>query len=297
MSISASGRPSGSQPENRGPIPLMGTMIKTKPVVLLRHLPNEDHRELTAIERNLYIVESRMDIRPDMLVIGRYSVLPFYEEQERDIKMAGARLINSYQQHQYIAHLMNWYRDLEGFTPRSWSSLEECPIDGPFVLKGATNSRKFQWDTHMFAKTRREAAEVCVELQNDSLIGFQDIIIREYVPLKAYMTAIHGLPITKEFRFFVAYGQILSGGYYWSSHVEDLEEVPSPFEVPREFLQKVIYRIGDKADFYAIDVAQTESGDWIVVELNDGQMSGLSENDPEILYKNLTTVLHSMYEW
>ena len=264
-------------------------MTKLKPVILFRHLPNEDHKELTAIERSdIYLIESRMDVRPDMLVIGRYSVLPFYGEQERDIKQAGAQLINNHYQHNYIAHLMSWYGDLEGLTPRSWMSLEE-------------------WDTHMFAKDRRAAAEICVELQNDSLIGSQDIIIREYVPLKTYMTAIHGLPITKEFRFFVAYGQILSGGYYWSSHVEDLKQdiligaeamgVPSPFEVPREFLQKVIYRIGGKANFLAIDVAQTAAGDWIVVELNDGQMSGLSENDPEILYKNLTRVLRTMYEW
>ena len=47
----------------------------------------------------------------------------------------------------------------------------------------------------------------------------------------------------------------------------------------------------------AIDVAQTESGEWIVVELNDGQMSGLSENNPEVLYKNLTTVLRNKYQW
>jgi hypothetical protein len=49
----------------------------------------------------------------------------------------------------------------------------------------------------------------------------------------------------------------------------------------------VIDRVGDRANFYAVDVAQTVAGDWIVIELNDGQMSGLSENDPEILYCNL----------
>lgn len=45
-----------------------------------------------------------------------------------------------------------------------------------------------------------------------------------------------------------------------------------------------------------IDVAQTESGDWIVIELNDGQMSGLSENNPEILYKNLKHMTWDRYK-
>jgi hypothetical protein len=269
--------------------------MQNKPVVLFRTLPHQDEKELAAIRKYFDVYESRCEIKPGMLVIGRYSVLPFYREQERDINLMGATLINTHYQHQYIAHLMSWYGDLEGLTPRSWMNLEECPIDGPFVLKGATNSRKFQWDTHMLAKTRKDAAEICVELQNDSLLGSQDIIVREYVPLKTYMTAIHGLPITKEFRFFVAYGQILSSGYYWSSHIEDLNTVPDPSEVPKKFLDTVIYRIGKKASFYAIDVAQTESGEWIVVELNDGQQSGLSENDPEVLYKNLKSTILSNF--
>ena len=62
-------------------------------------------------------------------------------------------------------------------------------------------------------------------------------------------------------------------------------------EVSKEFLNKIIEIIGDNINFYALDVAQTEDGNWIVIELNDGQMSGLSENNPEILYKKLREVL------
>jgi hypothetical protein len=266
-----------------------------KPVVLLRTLPGQDAEEIKAIEKHFPILDSRLDIKPNDLVIGRYSVLPFYEEQHRDILSVGARLINSYKQHRYIANLMNWYEDLKGLTPETWPSLEAAPGDGPFILKGATNSRKFQWDTHMFAATRRDASLVCTELQNDSLIGYQDIVVRRYVPLKTYYTSFHGLPITKEFRFFVCAGEILSGGYYWASHTEDLKDlhniVPDWEEVPTSLIDAVISRVGEKAFFYAVDVAQTEAGDWIVIELNDGQMSGLSDNDPEELYKNLSFVL------
>lgn len=50
----------------------------------------------------------------------------------------------------------------------------------------------------------------------------------------------------------------------------------------------ILYRSFDiDTNFYVVDVAQTESGDWLVVELNEGQMSGLSDNNPDIFYSAL----------
>jgi hypothetical protein len=66
--------------------------------------------------------------------------------------------------------------------------------------------------------------------------------------------------------------------------------------VPQEFIQKVIDRVKDKVNFFVMDIAKTQSGDWIVVELNDGQMSGLSENDPNVLYKNLKHLTWDRYQ-
>lgn len=258
-------------------------------VILYRDIDLSD-AERTAMQKHFYCTDSRMDIKPGDLVVGRYSMLPFFAEQERDILKVGATLINTRREHEYIADLSQWVPDLEDITPRTWYRLEDLPDDGgPFVLKGKTNSRKFKFDTHMFAATKRDAINVHCLLSDDSLIGQQDIYIRQYVPLVTYMLGIHALPITKEFRFFVCDKKILSGGYYWSSHVEDLKDagiaIPETSEVPQAFLDGAIARV--QARFFAIDVAQTQAGDWIVIEINDGTMSGLSENDPEILYRNL----------
>jgi hypothetical protein len=108
--------------------------------------------------------------------------------------------------------------------------------------------------------------------------------VREYVPLRRLATGLNGLPISKEFRVFVLDGKILASGFYWSSHVDDLDHVPSPSEIPAAFLQEVITRVGDNIRFWVVDVAHTEAGDWIVIELNDGCMSGLSEVRAEALY-------------
>lgn len=265
-------------------------------VILFRKLDKteETEKEFLAAQAHFTVSVSRnAEVCKGVLVVGRYVVLPFYREVETDLGMVGSRLINTFQQHQYIADLQNWYKDLEGMTPRTWFRMEDVPDDiGAVVVKGETNSKKHLWDTHMFARDKTEAIKIMMRLWDDGFLSSQRIYIREFVPLRKFFTGLHGLPITEEYRFFICNGEVLSGGYYWSSHAEDaLEFQVSPQEVPLSFLNDIISRVGNKALFYVVDVARTVKGKWIVVELNDGQMSGISENDPNILYKNLRATL------
>ena len=69
--------------------------------------------------------------------------------------------------------------------------------------------------------------------------------------------------------------------------------MPDYKEVPLDFLNNVISLVKDKINAFVIDVAQKEDGGWIVIELNDLCQSGLSCNDPNILYENLKKVLIS----
>lgn len=261
----------------------------------LKDLPEE----VAAMQASFEITPRRtVEEMRDRLVIGRYSVLPFYKELVDDLAVVGSRLINSFSQHCYIADVTAWAHDLEGVTPQTWEYMDQLPDDGrAFVLKGNTNSHKFLWDTHMFAENSRAAIEVYGRLTDDAFISTQRIIAREFVPLHEYYKALHGLPVTEEYRFFVCCGQIVSGGFYWSNHVEEITEqfgAPDPACVPVDFLQEAIGRIGDKATFYALDVARTADGNWIVIEINDGQQSGISENDPAVLYKRLRAILDGM---
>jgi len=271
-----------------------------RPVILYRGREFEENEESTAEEFGFFCTDSRMQIRKDDLVIGRYSVLPFYEEQERDLKMIGANLINTYQQHRYIADIKNWYEDLKELTPKTWFRLVDIPDTGPFVLKGETNSQKFLWDELMFAEDKKRAIEIYCKLKTDSLLQYQDIAIRKFVPLKTHLTGLRGLPITNEWRFFTLYGRILSVGYYWSSYIDEVEEKlghkPGVLLTAYDLVNKALSIIGDKANAVVIDVAETESGEPIIIELNDLQMSGLSENHPASLYPNLYTTLREHNE-
>lgn len=242
-------------------------------------------------------VSSRMLLPKNSIIIPRFSALPFYRELESDVSYIGSKLINSFEQHRYIADLQNWVYDLYDCTPETWKELYTIPEKGPFILKGETNSKKFNWRTHMFAQDKKEAIQVHSRLLEDSMLQYQQIYIRKYIELEKLSDGLQGLQISREYRFFIYKKTVLSGGFYWSSHSEELAHLNlTPNEVPKDFLDTVIDKIqntelSEPPNFYVIDVAKTATGEWIVIELNDGSMSGLSCNDPDILYENLKAEL------
>ena len=261
--------------------------ILMEPIILFRN-GNDYPGELEEAQKWFNLIKNRSQVGRDKIVIGRYSVLPYYKELEEDILYLGSKLVNSHKQHRYIADLGNYVCQLEGLTPKTWNYLDQIPFEGPFILKGETNSKKNEWNTKMFAKDKNEAIQIYCDLKNDGLIYDQHIYIREYIPLRTFMIGIGGVPITEEYRFFIYNGKVISGGYYWSNYRDEINDKLDPSFVPNEFLNDIIERVGDNCNFYVIDVARKEDGNWIVIELNDGQMSGLSENDPAVLYKNLS---------
>lgn len=261
------------------------------PVILFRGSLTEESEKLAA-QKYFRVEEQRTDVPGNSLVIPRYSALPFYQELEYDMDNTFCKLINTYRQHCYVADLRNWYYDLGEYTPRTWFALDQIPDEGPFVLKGATNSKKHAFNTMMFAKDKQEAVEVHYRLSQDTWIGVQPIYVRQFVPLRKLAQGLNGLPISEEYRFFMLRDKVLSSGFYWSNYTEDLDRKYDPdVEVPKEFISKIASRVSPHINFWVVDVARTEAGDWVVVELNDGSQSGLSDNDPDILYKNLKEAL------
>jgi len=255
-----------------------------KPVILFRGSLAEEG-ELECAQK-FFDVKTQRSACHDQLVIPRYSYLPFAKELEGDLLINGCTLINSYKQHSWIANFA-YYEQLEAFTPKTWdeTSFVDCDDPGGFVVKGKTNSKKFSWNRMMFANNKREAVHIGCQLLEDSMIGQQEIIYRKYVPLKTFEIGINGLPFTNEWRFFFLGEKLLSYGYYWSC-AEDAEK----YEIADEALvlaKKIAKITSEHVNFFVLDLAETEEGEWILIEINDGSMSGLSMNDPEVLYSNL----------
>jgi hypothetical protein len=254
-------------------------------VVFFRDLL-EFEQEMLAASKYFNVVSNRTLVKNNDLVIGRYSVLPFYKETEKDIQILGGTLINSYQQHKFIADF-EYYELLKEFTPETWTDEDfyRCEYQGPFVVKGKTNSRKHEWNGKMFVENKREASLLAGELAKDSLIGPQGILYRKYVPLKTYDVGINGIRFTNEWRFFFLGNHLLDFGYYWSSY-KNISKTECPETVFSKAME-VAKIVKEWVNFFVIDVAETEDGKAIMIEMNDGQMSGLSEIEPENFYRNL----------
>jgi hypothetical protein len=92
-----------------------------------------------------------------------------------------------------------------------------------------------------------------------------------------------GLRLGREYRLFFARGQFLVGGRYW-------DDVDYPDEYPLEPFDRLAAAI--PSPFFAMDIAQTALGEWIVLEVGDGQVSGLPKSiAPTAFYARLAAIL------
>jgi len=233
------------------------------------------------------LITQRTEVEKGDLIIPRYSALPYYQELEKDVINLGGKLINTTSQFNYICNFY-YYDDLKDLTFKTYFHPQELPNDKSFVVKGKTNSKKLDWNRSCFAIDRKRAIELFCELSNDSLIGSQGIIFREFEKLKTFEILINGLPVTNEHRFFIFNKNIASFGYYWANAANP--ELGYLEKEAFDLVNKVISIVGDKNNFYTVDIAQKDDESWIVVELNSGEMSGLSTNSPYSLYDQILPI-------
>lgn len=234
----------------------------------------------------------RSDIPPDNVVVPRYSALPYYKELQYDLEKKNCALINSYSQHQWIANF-DWYYDpqIQKRTFKSYSQ-DEFPYapEGAYVVKGETNSKKWNWDKEMFAPTKKDAIRIGANLCSDSLIGSQKIFYREYIPLETFEVGINGLPFSNEWRFFYLGCKLIDYGYYWSCAQKTMNRRQCPGPI-MDLAETVCVYASKHVNFYVLDVAMTREGQAILVEINDGSMSGLSNINSHSFYRRLKSYL------
>lgn len=267
-------------------------MSKIKPTILFRKFKGKNYLEEYKIASKYFnLVESILDIEEDSLVIGRYSVIPYYNEVERDINKRNSKLINSLFEHEYISE-MEYVLDLEEYTPKTYFDPNNLPLkDQAYILKGKVNSRKEQWKDKMFAENKKEAIKIYLELMSDPNIAEQGVVFREYKKLKKISDSVNGMPFSNEWRFFFYKNELVDYNYYWSQS-DIVPKKESLDEKAIDYAKEIASKVSEKVNFFVLDIAELDNGEWILIEVNDGQMSGLSEIDPESFYKNLYKITH-----
>lgn len=233
------------------------------------------------------VVRYRDEIPDNSLVIPRYSVLPFYEDTERELLRRNIHLINSYEQFRYLEE-MEWARDLAEWTPQTWFPGEYglIPDEGSFVVKGKINSRKWDWNRRMFAPTKADIRPILESLLDDSLISEQGVVVRLFERFQKLDEGLNGLPIINEWRLFFFGEHLFDYCFYWS--ILDEEEIPWHLPgVIRKLGNSLAKQVSRKLNFFTLDLAIRENGEARLIEVNDGQMSGLNSCGPGEYYQTL----------
>ncbi|URJ61303.3 ATP-grasp domain-containing protein [Paenibacillus polymyxa] len=217
------------------------------------------------------------------------------------------RMLTSAESYRNCHYFPDSYSLIQNFTPRSvW--LERDQLDAEYIRKAVmpfgktaimvkdfVKSRKHDWLDACYIPDASDQVHVervirrFVELQGTELNG--GIVLREFVPLE-FLT-LHpksGMPLSKEYRLFFMFGEPVFTVNYWDEAA--YETVPTDLD---EFIQ-IARQI--QSPFFTMDIARTQAGQWIIIELGDGQVSGLPEHtDLEAFYTNLKKAVVNRGLW
>ncbi|MEX2214286.1 MAG: ATP-grasp domain-containing protein [Phycisphaeraceae bacterium] len=209
------------------------------------------------------------------------------------MREVGIELIHAPDTYALTSNLPNWYPLLKDVTPRSiW--FEDYPTiaqveafaSWPIFVKGERQTNRHRTDQCVI-----ESPDHFLQLRtawvNEPVLAWQRVVCREFVPLRRVVKdSSKQLAGSFEFRCFCWRGECVGLGPYWTSECYSLTE--DEREKVINLAQIVAGRID--AIFLVVDIAQAESGDWIVIEINDAQDSGYAGVAPLPLWRRIIDI-------
>jgi ATP-grasp domain, R2K clade family 2 len=250
---------------------------------LIFDLDELEHDNVFVSLKNISVAPTMTDIiyRGWMLTPHSYTIL-YNALLDKNYK-----LVNTPTQYQNCHYLPDSLKFINDHTPKTifaeYTSdhsiddlIEKAKIFNgkPVIIKDYVKSEKHYWDTACFVADPSDTAKLKDTISN--FLKLRDkylnvgIVIREFIPLKHL--AIHsksGMPLTEEYRLFF-YEQKLVGTYdYWEEGQYDIAR-------PDTSLFEEIAK-GIESNFFTMDIAKHSDGSFIIIELGDGQVSGLPD--------------------
>jgi hypothetical protein len=223
----------------------------------------------------------------------------FTEERYRQFHSAllvkGYRLISTPEQYAEVTYFPNYYPKIREVSPRAvftdapeayqaWS-LSRKLGDGPFVIKDHIKSAKHQWHEACFIPkgAGREQFEWTAEnlkREQDKVFN-RGFVVKEYIPLRSRGASPREYPMCEEYRLFFWHKRLLV-----ASHYHDQPANPVDWQAFEQIAQLF------DSPFFSMDVAQTEKGDWIIVDMGAGECSSLPPSlPPARFYEKLLEAL------
>jgi hypothetical protein len=239
-------------------------------------------------------VELPHDLPKGSTIFTRFRSIPYGEFLQTEAESFGYKLANSWAQYSYIADVHAWKDDLAGLTPAVYTEADLAKLpEGEWFVKGETNSDKEHWATSCYAPNLASLPAVMQRLHEHPVVGNQNLVIRPFIHYRQLGELPGGQPIFNEWRVFVLNGVAMATGFYWAARMDQIVDLPgSPTANPafQSTLQAALANVGAKASFVVFDLAERTDGTWDVLELNDGNMSGLAAVDPLELWASVASV-------
>ena len=249
-----------------------------------------DHTRLMA--GDVAVSVARVPERAGAAVYRGWVLTPHqYSAMHAVLAARETRLLNSPEAYRTCHYLPESYPFIAEHTPKSvWFPHEracELPLEtvraaiapfgeGPLLVKDYVKSQKHDWNEACFIPSASDLPAVervtlrFLKLQGDDLN--EGLVYRAFLPLQIVGThPKSGMPLAAEFRIFWLDGQPLLTHRYWG----DLSAFDA--SLPLEELRPIAARIPSR--FFTMDIAFLEGGGWTIVELGDGQVSGLPAAD------------------
>lgn len=208
------------------------------------------------------------------------------------LKERGIMLINSPEEYERYHLLPGWYEEFKDETAESvWTEGRDLQdvldlakdMTGPYIIKDYVKSRKHEWYDACYIPDIQKKEEVSkivenfIERQDDDLVG--GVVLRRFLKLNSIGSHDQsGMPISEEYRVFVLGGRILMMDDYWRKNGEI-----SFTDEENAWIESVAASI--KSNFVTVDIARKEDGKLVIMELGDGQVSGLQQIQPDDFYK------------
>lgn len=242
----------------------------------------------------------------DLMIPGLYRGWMMTPEQYQQLYevllQKNIRLINSPEEYRHCHYLPASYEKIKDITPLTrWLPIDppvdweavlaavEVFGDGPIIVKDFVKSEKHHWEEACFiprASDQQKLQSVVnsfLELRGEGLN--EGLVFRQYEELEFLtMHSQSGMPLTMEFRIFFVNRQVSQVCQYWGEGAYgDSRPALTPFIERAQNIQ---------SNFFTMDIAKKKNGEWIIMELGDGQVAGLpSQTDCLQFYQSLKTCL------
>lgn len=208
------------------------------------------------------------------------------------LEARGYTLLTSPAAYEEAHYLPLAYPHIEGFTARSewilgddeeeaWALYHGSFRGKDALIKDWVKSAKYHWKDGCFipANTSRERFREIfgVFRQARGTLFNRGVVLREYLSLVKTGGEMRGIPVIDEVRLFFFRGElvVVPGG--------DQEVNPMQHRARWERIAGAF-----QSDFMTMDVALREDGEWAIIEVGDGGVSGLPETlDPTRFYASL----------